>query len=660
MNRLTEWGQVSAARHSAISIRTRTSEEHSNCSVVKSSWMPQLISSTRHSSRLPDPIREHSKKLIDDRQEDYLLKLDMGKKFRKFKIFNENHTIDPSVINYINRKFSTPQDIDDPSCFEISLNKGTLGLMEGQENVILAQVNDDKSVQFSRAAETSGLKRLYSAANKDTPMPNELMMYHGSPFAAVRYNDHLNIFKMPKLQNGLRDDKIVEKCDTYSDELIIASCLSNKYLIIVNSKNILRNYDLECRLPNLTMKLEDYFFLDRIFPVSVQHNQKEHCITMTTKKKFCLIDCRANSSDQFNKIFSNEDHFALKCEVLLNHANSTVNPNLVYIATSHLLYLFDYRYLKEPIVHWTHNLIKPALMLKTDMYDSHEIVCVASHKAGDFRLFNRNSININYYPVPPVTIVDTFDRLRENGLFLLSNDIKERVNASTTGVALRTNPRDGNITVYSQNYFGDIFENVFQCGDDCEEPTGRMEKLINKFDQWKNHLAVTRDPNEDVLVQERLQNNDLVFCDISRCEGVGRILTGDKTPAPDVTQLEPENNPAPSTSWKISIEDARSYNDLLAKEIMQVWDDIDIQESHPDIFAKEIDATLAESQKGIEKVSLWLEKSVACTQSSLNDTIDFEDSTVLIDRLATFTVATATGTPLAASAKKKKPRVKGF
>lgn len=527
-------------------------------------------------------------------------------------------------MEYITYKLIDPAPYVDPfDGFYYYPHRGTLQHFETENEDYLLSVGDNEAFRFDKICDKMQFKS-FKSINGRSSHPTELIINDNSDFIATRYRKTIKIAKHLD-PDTLSYNNVIETIDEFKHSNdIFASSLNDYYLSTIDSKYRLRRLNLIHRYEDVNVKLTDYFLGDKLHPISLSTptNSTKNYASFTTRYNFGIIDFRNQIKVALQNDFKSTD-LTLKCEKIFNHANSFLSKDLVYIASSHILYTFDYRKLKEPIVHWTHQLYEPPMMLSSTMYGLNEIICASSHMVGDLKVFNNNGKSINYHPYKPYNIRNSYNKLREQGLFLLSENIQERVDGSITGISLHSDNTRSEIKLFTQNCYGDVYENILKCKEGTKEED--ILPTIERFQLWENSLHMPFNPNKELTVEERLNNGDFVIDNIVKFENLPKYLNDDKSNVIiDLTNLEPEKIPNFKPNWKFNIEEARQCTDLLAKEIMYLWDDIDDSfdaDDSQDMKDAEL-ANLSQATKGKDKVSQWLES----THIQEDEEIDYEFS----------------------------------
>jgi hypothetical protein len=314
---------------------------------------------------------------------------------------------------------------------------------------------------------------------------------------------------------------------------------------------------------------------------------------------------------------------------------------------------------------------------------------------GDMKIVSSSANCIGFYPIKPLSINDTRHSLREKGLFLLSDEMKMRTTASTTGIALVSDLIKRQIKIYSQNYFGDIFETTLNCSKDKVRED--VNKTIDRMQTWDDFLKVEKNPHyRDEDIARRLKMEELVLDDIRSLKGLSKVIQCDSVPQNYTKQFDVQegeerevekNNEEEEEEkseerfgemhtemrpkWKMDIKDAYMYEDLLAKEVMAEWDDLDDDEDQedlrPNVF---LNALNVKQDNNVDKrfkyntVESWLinnENEVEIVDSILIEEItELPPDNQTQEELLSNPLATSTQKSSGVVQKKKKPRIVGF
>lgn len=531
-----------------------------------------------------------------------------------------------------------------------NFNRGSLRLMERGDKTFLATPKSKSSIKVIELQSKNLLSTDQLNRNADQFI-NELMMSEN--FIAMRHGKIIRVVNLNKLEE-INDEDVIETHDKYEyktvDE-IIASAIYNDELIIIDSNENLVKYDLTTKKANFTFTMPKTTNRLSVLPYSVAayHESKTRTkISFTNSHELFFIDWRPKSSKI--QTFSFENHFAMQCENILNHKFSNMNDNLVYIASSHMLYGIDFRQMKHPLLRWAHQIKKPPMMMESCLYGGTELISLSSHEVGDLKIFNFDGNSFNNLPFTPNSIVHSYNHNCEEGNFLLSN-IRDHVKLSTTGIALKSNVSKLQIRLFTQNVAGDIFESVLSCHKNLQT----NYNIHDYFKDWSEHIDDLKDPNEFLTDSEKLERQDLIVDDIVRVEGIAKIFTCDDLQSRFAVEEDDNLHTQRHPEWKISIEKARNYKDLLAKEIMNIWDDIDIEEIKPQLFADALEATEQTRENSADRITRWLRASN--NENVVIEEISFAENVELPEIHST---QVQTQDALVIKSKAKKPRIAGF
>lgn len=633
-------------QHSSIYIKTKTILTDQNKELISNDSLPVPVLTMKYINRIKDPLEEFIKTKKDYQYKMKRLESRLVSLYRVKKISREHDITEQTVKEYIIHKFRDPVPYIDPSeGFYFYPQRGTLKCFNAEtKRNFLLHIGKDDTIHFKRIKSEMHLKRMDIMERNDFPL--EILCDEQSEYVALRYRKEVKIGKLPP-KESIKDGRIVEATKKFAFKRdIIACALTNPFLWTIDSKYTIKRSHINFKFEDIQYDLAEHFILDgSLIPVSmsvpIELGTNDRTISFTIKNSFGLIDSRKKKTLSLTNYFSSND-FILNCEKIFSHCHSFVNNNLVYIATSHLLYAFDYRNLKEPVAYWSHQLYNPPMILTTSMYsEKEEIICVSSYTPGDLKIFNYDGETVNYYPYKPHSILDTYNNLRERGLFLLSDNIKDRVDANVTGITIHANPQKSIVKLFTQNYYGDIYENILNQNQQEKD----ILKNIEQFQLWENLLDVPLNPNKVLTANERILNGDFIIDDIIKFENLPKYLNSKTVMESDLTHLEPENHSSFTPNWKISISEARKCDDLLAKEMMYLWDDVD-----DDSFEEEFENT--EEENGKDKVSVWLENSEMLNKNSNDDVVEISDDDFMPEVVSTQLNS--------ASQLKRKSRIAGF
>lgn len=447
---------------------------------------------------------------------------------------------------------------------------------------------------------------------------------------------------------------------------IAASALNKDRLVFADLANNLYRVSIAGMQVDSVLKIKTIKPLD---PISINYSSNESIATYTNLKALHLVDFR---DDKDVTLFDSSD-FHMVCEELSYHKNS-LHDNLLYLASSHLLYGIDLRFPKQPLMHWTHQLIQQPTMLKRVSYFGDEVICLSSNMQGDMKIFNcskesqPNSWSISHMPFKPRNIKNSYQTLREKGLLLLSDPIKHRVSLSTTGIAMIANEKKSEIQLFTQNSVGDVFKSFLNSRDELSET------VFNNFIQWddalkdkRSQMEMLKDWKSSDSAEERQKNEELYFTDISNLRGLRNCMRCEKLTAPDDRDDSFQMMTVRVPRWRQDIEEAGEYRDALAQHLLAEWD-LQIEEVTPKLFAEALASSHLNETKKVDMVSHWLNKidddNTCDFKEEANEqaSIVFEQvfsQDVLTPRLTQEATATQR-TDVSKRMKKVSQRIKGF
>lgn len=651
---------AAATPHSDFIFRTKMDKMEPNKSFFSKSLYPIPVFTTKYKKCLVDHVKQqiHQKeKYRDDVKSSYRSAF-YDHRQKKHDIF-----LTPKTQQYVEILALDPAPYI-KGRLDWNFNRGNLAIVDDY----LVKVNDQKSFKLLEATPKMTMKCDKLNETEDN-FANQIMI--NGKFIGMRRKNLIRIGKIDELE----DDEVISASDLYNfanvDE-IIASTMFNNQLVALDSNEYLTRYDLETKSINYKYqfpKNTSRFRCQLPFSLSAVKETKVCMkITYTNCYEFGFLDCRIQ---QLNKLtyFPFESIFNMTCEKIFNHCHSLINKNLTYVISSHFIYCMDMRKFDKPVIQWAHQITKPPMMFTNTLLNDTEIFCAASYVPEDLKVFNFDGTSANYFAFQPLNIQKSFHHLREEGHFLLSDNIKERINMSITGIALKSDEENRQVRLFTQNAVGDIFESRLLCTDN--NSSSDEKELYEKFKGWDWMLSETKNANDFVPLEERIERKELVFNEIIQLSGIAKIFTCDalQTKKEDIENDDMNMITEKKPRWKIDIEEARSYKDLLAQEIMNVWDDIDIEDLKPSLFAEALEITEQENENTSDRVAQWLQNT------QMNETVDdinfseslfFENTSTQLLKTETLkepaveTQTTINDSQTTKKVKKKKPRMTGF
>lgn len=650
--------------HYVFALGTKSTFNAPDKHLILSCYHPVPIFSVKYKMPLVDYVQKTIQDKIRYRNNIEKEFAKCAQEYKLRKLTNDVESTTPNMKNYIESTVKDPAPYVQGTV-KWNFNRGSLGLLENKNESFLVNVQTKKSMRLIELSPEMPLKVTRSLRNEET-FANELMVY-SNKFIGFRSKNAIRVANISKREQ-LEDDDEIEACDIYDyshvDE-IIASTFYNDQLIVIDSNDNLVQYDLKCKAANFRYQIppKTSSHLCRLpFSISAVHEQNSRVnmkFTYTTAQEFGFIDHR---SYVVNKMTSIPFDFAMKCEKIFNHRHSLINPNLTYIVSSHMLYCIDHRKFKQPLLQWAHQITDQPMMITSTLYNDNEVICVSSNSPGDLKVFNFDGNAFNYLPYKPLSIQNSFNKLCTEGHFVLS-DIKERVYSSTTGIALKAEEGKFRMRLFTQNAAGDIFQSILGCH---KKATGTTEKdLYDRFNNWDFSVANKNNANVFMSIEERLEREELVVDDIMRMNGLAKVLTCEKLQGfadDEVANMRTEIHP----QWKVCIQKARAFEDVLAKEIMNIWDDIELEAIQPSFLAEALDRTDQVSETSNDRITNWLHAANNNDSIAIEE-IDHDKPTstqcdVMCKRIVTEDGAQFTVVEINKEEKKKmkKPRVAGF
>lgn len=540
--------------------------------------------------------------------------------------------------------------------YDYHFTGGNLEIVDTGTSKRLAQATMDKDYPIRLVSPASKFKHI--TAESTIKRINKNLVYEimtSESYVGIRRKKTIDLLLSLELSDEQIDYEAPIKFK-WSSEITASGLLKNQLIFSDIEKNVHRT-DMERLLVDSVVCWNKNSLLSTsrdIEPVSI-NCVSENVVSCTNLSTLNLVDFRVGKMDS---IFDSTD-FHMKCEEL-SYNKSSLHDNLLYLASSHILYGIDLRFPNAPLMHWTHQLIQQPTMLKTIKYKEDEVICLSSNLPGDMKIFNSSKTDqddtwhINRLPVKPHHAKNSYQSMRENGLLLLSDSVKHRVNLSTTGIAMIG--KKSKIELFTQNSIGDIFKSNLYLS---EENSSKDSKIINNFLKWDEALSFERNPFKVLTIKERQSNHELHFTDIVKLKGLRKVMRCEKLQAPDDLDENIQMMTEMAPRWKIDLEEAREYRDVLSQHLLNEWN-LQIDEERPQIFAEALAASDLLEKKKVDKVAQWLENynEEVKDEKETNDSAVFE---VFSQDLFTQPMTTQPTSQL--PVKKKKivsQRVKGF
>ncbi|XP_025162233.1 uncharacterized protein LOC105191284 isoform X2 [Harpegnathos saltator] len=280
------------------------------------------------------------------------------------------------------------------------------------------------------------------------------------------------------------------------------------------------------------------------------------------------------------------------CENLSVNAASR-NSTCRYVGTCHSLLMCDNRSPKQCVQQkWTHQFKSTPLLMAVTNSNDEEIVVLSSQTAGEnaiilntWKMEESHSFNL---PFRPSYIAETLNEAQMGGM-CLDPYLRSRFELCNVGSTLVTSTK-GEVSYFVQNSIGDIF---YQCIT--------HETVLDKYSPVNNKACYALSIWEKALQAQGEPLVPLTLTDKCNMQYIYENFTNRKLRLK--TSEEIVDDPFEPT-WKKSLSMLGSYIDILAPELLAVWE---IREEVP------VPASAAPHQKVLN----WLESSTSqyATQS---------------------------------------------
>ncbi|XP_012256778.2 uncharacterized protein LOC105686480 [Athalia rosae] len=249
------------------------------------------------------------------------------------------------------------------------------------------------------------------------------------------------------------------------------------------------------------------------------------------------------------------------CEKLSLNDASKHNPFFQYLGTYHSLLLCDSRFGKSSVVQkWTHQFKSAPLFSGIVLRNEEEIITLSSQLSGESTMIINNwtsdtDMHSHSLPFMPLSISETLRACRDKGM-CLDPTIKTRVELCNAGTTL--NVTDTNdVTFFTQNSIGDIF---YQCIT--------HEKMSESIAETNHRSLLAMDAWEEACLKQRKTVKPLVISEKADMTHILNEMTNTglrlESYEPKAREFEPR--------WFQSMEKLSSYIDILAPELLSVWD----------------------------------------------------------------------------------------
>ncbi|XP_072749836.1 uncharacterized protein Taf1c-like [Anoplolepis gracilipes] len=258
-----------------------------------------------------------------------------------------------------------------------------------------------------------------------------------------------------------------------------------------------------------------------------------------------------------------------------------------YVGSYHSLLLCDNRSPKHCVQQkWTHQFKDTPLLAAASNNNDKEIIVLSTQRAGE------NAIILNTWmdevshsfnlPFTPSCIMETLNESQIQGM-CLNPYLRSRFELSNTGSTLVTSTKKGELFYFVQNSIGDVFYQCVTHENTLDKYSPINGKACYALNMWEKALSAQAEP----LVPLALSNK----CSMEHIyENFTNKKLSLKSNKEDPDDFEP--------SWKQSLATLGSYIDLLAPELLSVWE---IREEVP----------VPKTAGSHQKVWNWLESSTS-------------------------------------------------
>lgn len=236
-----------------------------------------------------------------------------------------------------------------------------------------------------------------------------------------------------------------------------------------------------------------------------------------------------------------------------------------YLGTSHSFVMCDNRSPKQCVRQkWTHQFKDTPLLAAVTNNDDKEIIILSTQKAGENTIILNTWINEEEshsfnLPFTPPHIAETLNKSQTQGM-CLNPYLRSRFELCNVGSTLITNVTNAGVSFFVQNSIGDIF---YQCVT--------HENVLDKYSPINSKACYALDMWEKALSAQAEQLVPLSFTDKCNMQYIYENFTN-KTLDPRLKSVEENADDDFEPTWKQSLAALGSYIDLLAPELLAVWD----------------------------------------------------------------------------------------
>lgn len=365
-------------------------------------------------------------------------------------------------------------------------------------------------------------------------------------------------------------------------------CDTNKTFSLSDVCDNVNVYDLCTMRELMTINLDtDSCSLDKWLSIKYYDNNILFAINRNT---IHVLDIRTPKYEITSyKPEYNKDN----CDEMSVFKFSTLQNNLLYVASSHNVFSYDTRMFKEiqPLQRWTHGMMSTPHLMNLAVHDCDEIISLASPLIDEVRVMvnthigkkkNKEELSdeilVQSFHIPwkPPTLQSSLLKCQSQGKMLKPNNfLSKRIKSCNSGLTTISN-KDA-IFMFRQNTFGDIFQQEIRPNLKPFEDDHLQKSLIN----WS--------------MIESKQKPALFATNIINMKPVFTLLKSN-------VQNIPETRSKQQEKWKRPINELNEYKDILAEDLLAPWNLISTQSELP----LQLDDDEATTK---EKVAAWLEKS---------------------------------------------------
>ena len=376
---------------------------------------------------------------------------------------------------------------------------------------------------------------------------------------AARFKDNLRFLKT----NDMESEEFTAHIE-WEEDIMSGSFLNSEFCFVDVTK-VLTKFDLNLMKKNTRINLKNIDGNQNVkLPMTVGTTFDNNCILYTTRHSLSCIDFR---SPFISNTIHNSENYLMRCEEISCQLQSSFD-NLIYLSSSHMLYGIDVRHPKNPVFHWTHQIINQPSILKSVQHNNQEVICLASNVIGDLKIFNNGpgieekSWKINKLPFKPKNSFSTFNKCKDLGLFLFSDAITRHCTLSTAGIAMVSQSK---LFLYTQNSIGDIFQSELI---EDESVPSFSEKDVKIYQEWDESLT-----EEMAMLEQRKfpVTNYVNFRGLTRIlkhtQNHDEELSNEDKDAADTSEFHVDIKP----EWEIDIQQVKECKDVLAASMLSIW-----------------------------------------------------------------------------------------